>query len=66
MAEERKQNDIELWTIEEFAEYLRVTIGAARAMIRRGQAPAGAVLRIGKRIRVRSAIVRGWVAKCAA
>jgi len=57
--------ECELWTVEEFANYLRVTVGAARAMIRRGQVPAEAVLRIGKRIRVRSAVIRGWVTKCA-
>ncbi len=56
----------ELWTVQEFAVYLRVTVGAARAMIRRGQVPAGAVFRIGKRIRLRSAVVRGWVNKCVA
>ena len=52
-----------LWTVEELADYLRITTGAARAMIRRDQVPQEAVRRIGRRIRIISAVVRDWVLK---
>lgn len=59
------QHDInhEFWTVEEFADFLRVTVGAARAMIRRAQLPPDAVVRIGKRIRIRSAVIRKWLSQ---
>ncbi|MBI4564453.1 MAG: helix-turn-helix domain-containing protein [Planctomycetes bacterium] len=56
----------ELWTVAEFATYLRVTVGAARAMIRRSQVPTKAVVRIGRRIRLKSGEIRRWVDQRAA
>ena len=63
---ERREGEHELWTIGEFSDFVRVTIGAARAMIRRGELPEKAVLRIGRRIRLRSALVRRWLGERAA
>lgn len=46
------------WTVQEFAEYLKITTGAARAMIRRDQVPAHVIRRFGRRIRLVAALVR--------
>lgn len=56
-------NAQELWTVEEFAQYVKVTPGAARAMIRRDQVPQEAVLRIGRRVRLRAEVIKAWIAK---
>ena len=52
-----------LWTVEELADFLRITPGAARAMIRRDQLPRESIRRIGRRIRIIAAVVRDWVLK---
>ena len=52
-----------LWTVQDFAQYLRITTGAARAMLRRDQVPQHAIRRIGRRIRLVGAAVRDWVEK---
>jgi hypothetical protein len=55
-----------LWTLQDLATFLRITLGAARKIVSRGQLPAEAVVRIGRRIRIRSAIVQRWLQKEAA
>ena len=58
---ERREGEHELWTVGEFADFIRVTVGAARAMIRRDQVPQKAIVRIGKRIRLRVGLIRRWL-----
>jgi excisionase family DNA binding protein len=60
------ENSKGLWTLQELAEFMRVTIGSARKMVSRGQLPPKAVVRIGARIRIRAAIVMSWLEKGAA
>ena len=52
-----------LWTIEDFAVWLRITPMAARAMLRRRELPREAILKIGRRVRLRAEIVKAWVLK---
>ena len=52
-----------LWTLEDFAAWLRITVLAARAMLRRRELPAEAVLKIGRRVRLRAEIIKAWVLK---
>ena len=52
-----------LWTLEDFAAWLRITVMAARAMLRRRELPAEAVLKIGRRVRLRAEIIKAWVLK---
>jgi hypothetical protein len=52
-----------LWTIEEFASWLRITTLAARAILRRRELPPDAVLKIGRRVRLRAELVKAWVLK---
>lgn len=52
-----------LWTIEDFAAWLRITPMAARAMFRRRELPPEAILKIGRRVRLRAEIVKAWVLK---
>ncbi len=52
-----------LWTLKELAAFLSVTEGAARKVISRGQIPSEAVVRVGRRIRLRPGVVRAWVDK---
>lgn len=48
--------EIELLTVNEAAEYLRISPKAARHMVDRGQMPG--VVRIGRRVRVRRAALQ--------
>ena len=52
-----------LWTLEDFAAWLRITVLAARAMLRRRELPAEAVLKIGRRVRLRAEVIKAWVLK---
>jgi hypothetical protein len=52
-----------LWTLEDFAAWLRITPMAARAMLRRRELPPESVLKIGRRVRLRAEIVKAWVLK---
>ncbi len=57
-------NDLDhqdLWTINEFSEWLRISPAAARAMVRRQELPERSVLRIGRRVRIRSEMIKEWV-----
>ena len=56
-------NTSPFWTVEEFAKYMKITTGAARAMIRRDQVPAHVIRRIGRRIRLIAALAREWFEK---
>lgn len=53
--------DLQMLTVEEFASWLRITPMAARCMIRRRELPAGAVLKIGRRVRLHAGILQAWV-----
>ena len=52
-----------LWTLEDFASWLRITVLAARAMLRRRELPADAVIKIGRRVRLRAERIKAWVLK---
>jgi len=52
-----------LWTLEDFAAWLRITPMAARAMLRRRELPPESVVKIGRRVRLRAEIVKAWVLK---
>jgi hypothetical protein len=52
-----------LWTIEDFATWLRITVLAARAMLRRRELPPEAVIKVGRRVRLRAELVKAWVLK---
>jgi hypothetical protein len=55
-----------LWTVEEYAAWMRITPMAARCMLRRRELPQGAVIRIGRRVRLRADLVQDWALKGAA
>lgn len=61
MATETKP--LELWTVEEFAAWMRITPMAARCMLRRRELPQAAVIKIGRRVRLRVDILQEWVVK---
>jgi hypothetical protein len=50
----------ELWTIQDFAAWLKITVIAARAMLRRRELPPDCVLKIGRRVRLVAAPLRDW------
>lgn len=54
---------LELWTVEEFATWMRITPMAARCMLRRRELPEAAVIKIGRRVRLRVDILQEWVVK---
>ena len=56
-------NTSPFWTVDEFAQYMKITPGAARAMIRRGQVPRHVIRRIGRRIRLVVSLTREWFEK---
>jgi len=43
--------------------WLRITVLAARAMLRRRELPPGAVIKVGRRVRLRTELVKAWVLK---
>jgi len=49
-----------LWNVKQVSEWLSVTELALRTMLKRGQLPAEAILRLGRRIRFRSDLIRHW------
>jgi len=53
----------ELWTLKDFAEWLRITVWAARGMLKRRQLPPESIVKIGRRVRIRIDIVRDWYGK---
>jgi excisionase family DNA binding protein len=50
-----------LWTVRQACAWMSLTEHALRTMLRRNQLPAGAIVRIGRRIRFRSAELRAWL-----
>jgi hypothetical protein len=52
-----------LWTVEDFAAWLRITPMAARAMIRRRELPPKSIVKIGRRVRLRAEMIKAWVLK---
>ncbi len=52
-----------LWTVEDFAAWLRITPMAARAMLRRRELPPESVVKIGRRVRLRAEVVKAWILK---
>jgi excisionase family DNA binding protein len=49
-----------LWTIQQAAEWLSMTELSLRAMLKRRQIPASAILKFGRRVRFRSDLLREW------
>jgi len=52
-----------LWTVEDFAAWLRITPMAARAMLRRHEIPSKSIVKIGRRVRLRAEMIKAWVLK---
>lgn len=63
MTNEQTTKPLLLWTVEEFAAWMRITTMAARCMLRRRELPAEAVIKIGRRVRLRADLVQEWVLK---
>jgi excisionase family DNA binding protein len=63
MTNEQTTKPLLLWTVEEFAAWMRITTMAARCMLRRRELPAQAVIKIGRRVRLRADLVQEWVLK---
>jgi hypothetical protein len=61
MGENVKQLDAELWTVEECAEYLRVTPNGLRCRFKRGQFPKETYIYLGREIRFVVHRVKRWV-----
>lgn len=49
-----------LWTVKQACEWLSMTELALRTMLKRRQVPDDAILKLGRRIRFRSEILRDW------
>src|SRR5206468_370898 len=52
-----------LWTIDEFSAWMKITPMATRAMLRRHNLPANAIVKVGRRVRIIARIVQEWVLK---
>ncbi len=52
-----------LWTVEDCAKWLSLTVMSFRCMLRRREIPAEAVVRIGRRVRLRADLLQAWVLK---
>jgi len=50
-----------LWTVKQAAEWLSISEQSLRTMLKRRQIPAPAILKLGRRVRFRSDILRDWV-----
>ena len=55
-----------LWTVEECAEFLRLSPEAVRCRLKRGQFPVGTYTHVGRSVRFIPERVRAWVLKGAA
>lgn len=49
-----------LWSVREAARWLSVTELSLRTMLKRRQFPADVVLKLGRRVRFRSDLLRAW------
>jgi len=63
MNNEQTTKPLLLWTVEEFAQWMRITTMAARCMLRRRELPPDAVIKIGRRVRLRADLIQEWVLK---
>ncbi len=61
MAIELKPPEVILWTVEECAEWMSMTPLAIRGMLRRREIPSHAVIKIGRRIRLRADVIKEWI-----
>ena len=50
-----------LWTMKQASSWLSVSEHALRTMLRRNQVPLETIVRMGRRIRFRSDLIRAWV-----
>lgn len=50
-----------LWTVRQASQWLSVTELSLRTMLKRRQIPKGVILKLGRRIRFRSDLLRTWV-----
>ncbi len=66
MGEDRKQTDVELWTIDECAQWFRVSPDALRCRMKRGQFPRATYVHFGRAVRFIAARVKEWLLKQAA
>jgi predicted DNA-binding transcriptional regulator AlpA len=66
MGDDKNQKDLELWTIEECGEWLRVSPEALRCRLKRGQFPPGTYVHLGRAVRFVSARVKDWILRKAA
>lgn len=66
MLQDGKQNEVELWTIEECAQWLRISPEALRCRMKRGQFPPGTYVHFGRTVRFIAERVKSWILKAAA
>jgi hypothetical protein len=50
-----------LWTVEQCAQWIAVTVMSFRCMLRRREIPEEAIVRIGRRVRLRADVFQRWV-----
>jgi hypothetical protein len=56
-----KPPEVVLWTVEQCAGWMSVTSLSVRGMLRRREFPPDAVIKIGRRVRLRADLVKSWV-----
>lgn len=61
MMESVKAIDAELWTVDECAEYLRLTPNGLRCRFKRGQFPKGTYIYLGREIRFVAERIKRWI-----
>lgn len=61
MVPEVKSTSVVLWTVQECAKWMSMTPLAIRGLLRRREIPAPAVIKIGRRVRIRADMVQEWV-----
>jgi excisionase family DNA binding protein len=52
-----------LWTVRQTSEWMSVTELSLRTMLKRREIPAPIIVKIGRRVRFRSDLLRDWVLK---
>lgn len=61
MGEHAKELAMELWTVNECAEYLRLTPNGLRCRFKRGQFPKGTYIYLGRELRFVVQRVKRWI-----
>ena len=51
------------WTVRQASEWLSITELSLRTMLKRRQVPADIIVKLGRRVRFRSDLLREWVLK---